>query len=110
MDKTHTMIKITSRNEELFKDTLERCLNLGVVAATGQIPSAWDIEHADRMGMYWSRNEDRYYIYGASNDFWAFIRAEGENTITLEFMARYKKDWGELVEKLCSLFLDVELV
>ena len=100
-------IKITGRNEELFKAQLKDILNVAtVVAGTGTIPDEYDIDEAERLGRYWVREENRFNILGSSNNNWANIREEGENYIVIEFSTRYDRMGLPKAKALSNLILE----
>lgn len=86
-----TLVKITGRSEELFKEHLEGALNLAsLFISKGRLPSEDDLE-SEHISRWWDLREDenKYELYPAGNSYKAFIHEKGENSITLEFFYKY---------------------
>ena len=103
-------LRIFGRNQELFKDALERVMNVACVAAMyGYIPTELEIESPQQRGRYWYRsnqfNNDRFNLFPAANDRWANVKEEGENSITVQFNYRYDRPELKYCEKL-TIFLN----
>lgn len=103
-------LRIFGRKDILFKDALERVMNLACVAAMyGYIPTELEIESPQQRGRYWYRSNeggnDRFNLFPAANDRWANVKEEGENSITVQFNYRYDRLNLKYCEKL-TIFLN----
>ena len=99
------LIKIKGRNEERFKDTLTRVIDLAcVVFSRGRIPTDYDKEDPERTGRYWIQKDDTFDLLPLVNNYKAFIRERGDNYVILEFHSRYDKDRKE-VNSLSNLIM-----
>ena len=82
-------ITIAHKNPEVFNEYLTSVLNIAcVVAGHGNIPTDMDQIYTQQTGRYWWRDHNRFHLYSTSNDWWANIQAESENSITLSFSKR----------------------
>lgn len=104
-------LRIFGRNENRFKDALERVMNLACVAAMyGYIPTQDEIQNPrGGAGRYWYRSNedgnDRFNLFPAANDRWANVKEEGKNSITAQFNYRYDRPEIKYCEKL-TIFLN----
>lgn len=84
-------IKITGKNADLLQEFLTSVINVACAIA-------WRGED----GSYWNFEADKYDLFPATNNYWAFVRERGENFIVLEF--RYRYDNGSaLADAMCVL-------
>lgn len=107
----YSFLKVTGRDTEELEIYKKRILNIAcIVASGGIIPDEEDILSAKQKGRYWYHNTDhgnnRYDLFGVSNDWWAFIRDEGPTHIVLEFSYRYDRNKRAklLTELLAEVF------
>lgn len=82
-------IKITASNKEQLDALVEGIMNtVTVVFGRGRIPNEKDIKIQER-GLYWRRNDEKFFILEASGNHFAFIVSESDTQITLAFYSRY---------------------
>lgn len=97
------MIRVEAKDTEMLKEYLYSILNIAIVISLGgRIPDERDIANAKGSGFFWFRDGDRYCLAPHSNNYWAFVREEGENFIVLEFAYRYDKN-NEFADTLTKL-------
>lgn len=83
-------IKITGKTPEMLNENIVCVMNIAtVVAGHGNIPDEYDISGPERSGKYWYRDDNRFVIYGSTNNWFAYVREEDELSITVEFNYRY---------------------
>lgn len=96
-------LKISHPDCGIFREILTSVLNIAtVIAQSGDLPTEHDIKYPQGSGRYWYREDDRYHLAGASNNWWAFVRSESENSIVLEFRFRYDIR-TDFCDSLCRL-------
>ena len=104
-------LKITGRNTERVEQNLKDVLSLAtLVCHKGYVPTPRDIETAETLGMWYSKDTpNRYNLIPTCNDYWANIIEQGENFIVLEFNIRYdgnEKKTKSLSELILAWFDD----
>ena len=97
-------LKISHPNPIVFQEILESVLNLAtIVALGGTIPSELEMNEPSQRGRYWYREDKRYHLAAISNNWWANVASESENSIVLEF--RYRYDTNGVCDLLCHLIV-----
>ncbi len=62
-----------------------------VFAGIGNLPTEMEIRNPMQYGRYWWREGNKIHLYSISNDWWAWITEETDESMTIQITYRYDK-------------------